>query len=140
LHKAFTFWFTLIAAITVLIATIVVVTVIVYSEPKITLAEHLDGEANQLFVPGAPRQSVEVWAKSQPGETGTFRKYDGQIGRDRVVSLAGLDAADVGYTIRIDYKDQESHWPDHYIVQLYFFFDLDDQLIKHWISEQITSF
>lgn len=109
-----------------------------YFKYRTTLPHRLDREARELFLPGTLRQTIEKWAKTQSADSGTIRKTGGTFRYMEIIASAGLDPDSVGSMTSINYN--ESRWPDNYRVSLYFFFDTDDRLIKHWVTEDIVSF
>jgi len=91
-----------------------------------TLADRLDREIKNSFPVDTPRTIVEQWLQSQPAKYGVYR--------DSVVKLAGLDPDKVGYTVLATYN--EKRWLIPYEIDVYFFFNSSDSLLKHWIYER----
>jgi len=99
-----------------------------------TLADRLDREIKNSFPVDTPRTIVEQWLQSQPAKYGVYRDIDAKVGHDSVVKLAGLDPDKVGYTVLATYN--EKRWLIPYEIDVYFFFNSSDSLLKHWIYER----
>ena len=121
----------------VAVLAILIVCLVSYFVLRATLPERLEQYVAQHFSAGTPRSEIEAWAKTQPADTNLVLKFEDGIGGPEVFAQAGLDPRDVRYTFRVEYK--ELRWPDRYWINLYFFFDSKDRLIKHWIDERIIS-
>jgi hypothetical protein len=104
-----------------------------FHNPVTTLAKKLEQEITQKLPNGSPRSAVEQWLQSQPIQPETFPASRLEVAVER----AGLKANEVQTITQAVYH--ELRWPFSYEIQVYFFYDADGNLIKHWIFEREDS-
>jgi hypothetical protein len=129
---------TVVALAIVIAAIITLIAYLKHTESRITLREKLEQEVRQLFPIGSSRENIENWTKSQPAIASTFQKFEANTDIGRVIDKLRLKGDAVATVIRLDYD--ETRWPDQYKVFLYFCFDQNDQLVGHYVAEQVVSF
>ena len=105
---------------------------------KPTFSDQLTKEISQRFPPGTNRQTIEEWLRTQPTTFDTLDHVADLIGHANVVQLAAVDSNKLGFTIRAYYHVTRYFIPHE--IKVYFFFDMDDRLIKYWLNESSKSF
>ncbi len=106
----------------------------VYRGP--TLAQRLEKEISQRLPDGASEADVRRWmTTTQPAESGTFPSDESS---PIIIERAGLKKTDSQHFIQAIYW--EKHWVFDVEVRVYFFFDQNGVLVKHWIYERENAF
>jgi hypothetical protein len=132
MRKAFLIAFGIVALF--IVASIVTATVYFSTCGRSPLKDQLLKQASHLFPPGMPRSVIEEWTNAQPAPTGMIWLKPG-FREEKAAHNAGVYTA--YYAIRCDYE--EDRCLDHYFVDLYFFFDRHDHLIKCSTEEYTLS-
>jgi hypothetical protein len=122
----------LLAALVIAVIAITVVLAIKFHDPP-TLSKKLEQEISQQLPNGSPQGAVEQWLQSQPAHLETFPTSRLEIAVER----AGLKENEVQTITEAVYH--ELRWPFSYEIRVYFFYDANGNLIKHWIFEREDS-
>jgi hypothetical protein len=110
-------------------------------------------KANQMALAGPPPSStlaeVEAWLNAQgitsnpPGQGASYdiirlsadaRWEMDQVGHQTVAECAGLKTGDVHSYVRVWYPDADRYYMGKDRITIYFFFDGNDRLLKHWVD------
>jgi hypothetical protein len=116
--------------------------------------EQADRMASAGPPPGSTLAEVEAWLASQgitsnpassPGPSydiwpyrnhrhGLSRSSMDNVGNQTVAECAGLRTDDVYTYVRVWYPDADRYFLGKDRIIIYFFFDADDRLLKHWVD------
>jgi hypothetical protein len=91
------------------------------------LSGQLEQEVSQRFAAGTPQNDVEGWLKSKGASYSVFKKSAAHGAIER----AGLKADAVDHFILSLFNEERFPFP--FAIQIYFFFDENNQLVGHWI-------